>query len=166
VAHVSTTRHLLRARDLADARYREPLDVPAMARAACLSAAHFSREFRRAFGETPHQYLLTRRLERAASLLRSTDWSVARICVSVGLSSVGSFTGSFGRMFGMPPTAYRAAHPPAAQVARVPACVVRAYTRPQVRTFREDAARPVTVDWAEPATAAPTTIRQTRGARA
>ena len=148
------SRHLLRAKDLADRHYAEQLTVADLAAAAGLSPAHFSREFRRAFGESPHGYLLSRRLERAASLLRSTDWSVARICVSVGLSSVGSFTVSFGRMFGMPPTAYRTAHPPAAQVARVPACVVRAYTRPQVRTFREDVARPVAVDWVEPATGA------------
>ena len=139
VAHVSTTRHLLRARDLADARYREPLDVPAMARAACLSAAHFSREFRRAFGETPHQYLLTRRLERAAALLRTTDRSVSDICLAVGLRSVGSFTTSFGRLFGRSPTQYRAAFPPAATRARVPTCIQQAYARPQSRSFREDA---------------------------
>ena len=157
------SRHLLRARDLADAHYAEPLTVDDLAAAARLSPAHFSREFRRAFGESPHQYLLTRRLERAASLLRSTDWSVARICVSVGLSSVGSFTVSFGRMFGMPPTAYRSAHPPAAQVARVPACVVRAWGRPQVRTFREDAASPVPVNWVQPASGA-TTTSETEGA--
>jgi AraC-like DNA-binding protein len=138
VAHVSTTRHLLRARDLADARYREPLDVPAMARAACLSAAHFSREFRRAFGETPHQYLLTRRLERAAALLRTTDRSVSDICLTVGLRSVGSFTTSFGRLFGLSPTEYRAAFPPAATRARVPTCIQQAYARPQSRSFRED----------------------------
>jgi len=83
------TRHLLRAKDLADSRFREPLDVPALGRAAQLSPAHFSREFRRAFGETPHQYLLTRRLERAAALLRNTDHSVADICLEVGLRSVG-----------------------------------------------------------------------------
>ncbi len=140
VAHVSTTRHLLRARDLADARYREPLDVPAMARAACLSAAHFSREFRRAFGETPHQYLLTRRLERAAALLRTTDRSVSDICLAVGLRSVGSFTTSFGRLFGRSPTEYRAAFPPAATRARVPTCIQQAYARPQSRSFREDTA--------------------------
>ena len=81
---VPPSRHLLRAKDLADARYAEPLTVDDLAAAARLSPAHFSREFRRAFGESPHQYLLTRRLERAASLLRSTDWSVARICVAVG----------------------------------------------------------------------------------
>ena len=140
MAHVSTTRHLLRARDLADARYREPLDVPAMARAACLSPAHFSREFRRAFGETPHHYLLTRRLERAAALLRTTDRSVSDICLAVGLRSIGSFTTSFGRLFGRSPTEYRAAFPPAATRARVPTCIQQAYARPQSRSFREDTA--------------------------
>ena len=137
MAPLPPSRHLLRAKDLADARYAEPLTVQDLARAARLSSAHFSREFRRAFGEAPHQYLLTRRLERAATMLRTTDWSVTRICYSVGLQSVGSFTTSFGRMFGVTPTAYRAAHPSPALHARVPACVVRAYGRPQVRTFRE-----------------------------
>ena len=111
---VHPTRHLMRAKDLIDARYFEALDVKALARAARLSPAHFSREFRRAFGESPHQYLLTRRLERAAALLRTTDRSVADICLTVGLRSVGSFTTSFGRAFGRSPTAYRAAYPPAA----------------------------------------------------
>jgi len=135
---VHPTRHLLRARDLIEARYRHPLDVATLAQAARLSPAHFSREFRRAFGESPHQYLLTRRLERAASLLRTTDHSVADICFSVGLSSVGSFTTSFGRTYGMSPTAYRAAHPPAASLARVPSCVLRAWSRPRSSTFGED----------------------------
>ena len=135
---VHPTRHLLRARDLIESRYRDPLDVGTLARAARLSPAHFSREFRRAFGEAPHQYLLSRRLERAAALLRSTDRSVADICFTVGLSSVGSFTTSFGRTYGLTPTAYRGAHPPASSLARVPACVVRFYGRPQHRTFRED----------------------------
>jgi AraC-like DNA-binding protein len=126
-------RHLLRARDLIDARYREPLDVPTLARAARLSPAHFSREFRRAFGETPHQYLLTRRLERAAALLRNTDRAIADICFTVGLRSVGSFTTSFGRAFGLSPSAYRAAHPPAALRARIPTCVLLAWGRPQAR---------------------------------
>ncbi len=138
---VPSARHLLRAKDLADARYPEPLDVPSLARAAHLSPAHFSREFRRAFGESPHAYLLTRRLERAAALLRTTDRSVADICFSVGLQSVGSFTTSFTRTFGVSPTAYRATFPPAAQHARVPACVVHFYGRPQHRTFREDRGR-------------------------
>src|SRR4051794_30035461 len=142
MAFVPPARHLLRAKDLADARYFEPLDVGDMAAAAGLSRAHFSREFRRAFGESPHAYLLTRRLERAAALLRTTDHSVAEICLSVGLTSVGSFTTSFRRMFGKSPTEYRASFPPATAWAVVPSCVVRAYGRPQHRTFREDSSQP------------------------
>jgi AraC-like DNA-binding protein len=134
---VHPVRHLLRAKDLIDARYREPLDVRTLARTAHLSPAHFTREFRRAFGETPHQYLLTRRLERAAALLRNTDRTVADICVNVGLRSVGSFTTSFGRTFGRSPNAYRAKHPPAAARIQVPTCVLQAYTRPY-SSFRED----------------------------
>jgi AraC-like DNA-binding protein len=135
---VHPLRHLVRAKDLIDARYREPLDVKALARAAHLSPAHFSRQFRRAFGEPPHQYLLTRRLERAAALLRNTDRRVADICLLVGLRSVGSFTTSFGRAYGASPTAYRAAHSPAVERARVPTCVLQAYARPQSSTFGED----------------------------
>ena len=130
-------RHLLRARDLVDARYRDPLDVKALARAAKLSPAHFSREFRREFGESPHRYLLHRRLERAATLLRTTDRSVADVCFTVGLRSVGSFTTSFGQEFGMTPTQYRAAHPPAMTRARVPTCVLMAWA-PRYSTFGED----------------------------
>lgn len=126
-------RHLLRARDLIDARYWEPLDVAALARAAHASPAHFSREFRRVFGETPHQYLLTRRLERAAWLLRRTDHSAARICAEVGLASVGSFTSSFKRAYGVTPAAYRAAAPPAAQLAPIPTCYLMAAARPPGR---------------------------------
>ena len=140
---VPPARHLLRAKDLIDARYREPLDVPALARAAHLSTAHFSREFRKAFGETPHHYLLTRRLERAAALLRDTDRSVLDICTSVGLQSVGSFTASFNRTFGVSPTAYRAKFPPAASRAMVPGCVVRVFGRPQTARLEKTAARPV-----------------------
>ena len=136
-APLPPARHLLRAKDLIDARYREPLEVPTLARAAHLSPAHFSREFRRAFGETPHRYLLTRRLERAAALLRNTDHSVADICLDVGLRSVGSFTTSFTQTFGVSPTAYRAAHPPATR-ARIPTCVLLAWARPQSSSFRED----------------------------
>jgi AraC-like DNA-binding protein len=138
MAVLHPTRHLLRAKDLIDTGYREPLDVPTLARAAHLSPAHFSREFRRVFGETPHQYLLTRRLERAAELLRNTDRSIAEICFTVGLSSVGSFITSFGRTYGLTPTAYRAAHPPALTRARVPTCVLQAYARPQGSRFGED----------------------------
>jgi AraC-like DNA-binding protein len=127
---VPPVRHLLRAKDLADARYFEPLGVDDLARAAGLSRAHFSREFRRAFGESPHAYLLTRRLERAAALLRNTDRSVAEICFAVGLRSVGSFTSSFTRAYGISPTVYRRQFPPASAYALVPACVVHAYGRP------------------------------------
>src|SRR5918992_2767509 len=114
MAYVPPARHLLRAKDLVDARYAQPLDVDDLAAAAGLSRAHFSREFRRAFGESPHSYLLTRRLERAAALLRNTDGAVKDICYSVGLRSVGSFTSSFTRVYGRSPLAYRASFPPAA----------------------------------------------------
>jgi AraC-like DNA-binding protein len=140
VSYVPPARHLLRARDLADARYTESLEVDDLARAAGLSRAHFSREFRRAFGESPHAYLLTRRLERAAALLRMTDRSVADVCFSVGLRSLGSFTTSFTRTYGMSPGAYRRAYPPAAHWALIPTCVLRAYGRPQRSTFGEDRA--------------------------
>jgi AraC-like DNA-binding protein len=138
MAFVPPARHLARARDLADARYAEEIGVEDMARAAGLSRAHFSREFKRAFGESPHAYLLTRRLERAAALLRTTDRSVSDICFSVGLRSLGSFTTSFARTYGLSPAAYRDSFPPASDLARIPACVVRFYARPQRRTFRED----------------------------
>src|SRR3954466_9769656 len=149
MAFVPPARHLVRAKDLADARYFEPLDVDDLAAAAGLSRAHFSRASRRAFGESPHAYLLTRRLERAAALLRSTDRSVAEVCLDVGLRSIGSFTTSFTRTFGgplprgsprpsgAPPPGSGGAPPPAAARAMVPSCVVRAYGRPQRRTFRE-----------------------------
>jgi AraC-like DNA-binding protein len=127
MAFVPPARHLLRAKDLADARYFDALDVKALARAAGLSPAHFSRAFR-----------LTRRLERAAMMLVTTDRTVAEICFAVGLRSVGSFTTSFTRTYGRSPTAHRAASPPAAQLALVPACVLRVYGRRQHSTFRED----------------------------
>jgi AraC-like DNA-binding protein len=138
VTYPHPARHLLRAKDLVDARYRDPLDVPTLARAARLSPAHFSREFRRAFGEPPHRYLLMRRMERAAALLRNTDRRVAEICLNVGLRSVGSFTTTFHRTFGVTPTTYRAAHPPALERARVPTCILLAFARPSSSTFGED----------------------------
>jgi AraC-like DNA-binding protein len=136
-------RHLLRAKDLADARYAEPLRVSDLAAAAGLSPAHFSREFKRAFGESPHQYLLTRRLERAAALLRTSDWTITDICFAVGAQSLGSFTTSFSRVYGLSPQAYRASQPPAECWVRIPRCIVQAYGRPQNRTFREAADTPV-----------------------
>jgi AraC-like DNA-binding protein len=142
MARVPPVRHLTRAKDLADVRYTDPLGVDDMARAAGLSRAHFSREFRRTFGEPPHTYLLTRRLERAAALLRTTDYSVADICVAVGLQSVGSFTSSFRRAYGMSPTAYRASFPPASAWAVVPSCVVRVYGRPAKTAHAEKTSPP------------------------
>ncbi|VBA43289.1 Right origin-binding protein [Mycobacterium attenuatum] len=142
-------RYLLRAKDFVDARYAEPITVDDMATAAGLSRAHFSRMFTRTFGESPRAYLQTRRLERAAALLRYTDRSIAEVCVMVGLHSVGSFTSSFARVYGKPPAAYRASLPPAALHARVPHCILRSHTRPpadsrvspQDSTRGEDAGR-------------------------
>jgi AraC-like DNA-binding protein len=126
---VPSTRHLLRAKDLADARYAEPITVDDLAAAAGLSRAHFSRMFSQTFGESPRSYLRSRRLERAAALLRYTDRSVADIAVLVGLQSVGSFTSSFARVYGLPPAAYRASLPAASVHARVPNCILRRDTR-------------------------------------
>jgi AraC-like DNA-binding protein len=140
MAFVAPARNLLRARDLADERYFEPLTVEDLARTSGFSRAHFIRAFRQTFGEAPHAYLLTRRLERAAALLRNTDHSVADICTAVGLSSVGSFTTSFTRTYGESPTHYRRRFPPAVTRAPIPSCVWRFYGRPQHRTFGEDAA--------------------------
>jgi AraC-like DNA-binding protein len=137
MAFAPPARHLLRAKDLADARYSERVEVADMAGAAGLSKAHFSREFRRAFGESPHHYLLTRRLERAATLLRMTNWTVGEICVGVGLISLGSFTTSFKRVYGQTPTEYRSKQPPASLAARVPSCVLRTYLRPETARFKK-----------------------------
>jgi transcriptional regulator GlxA family with amidase domain len=143
VTPVPLARHLLRARDLVDSRYAEPLDLDALARAANVSPRHFSRSFRSTFGETPHQYLLTRRIERARHLLRTTDLQVAEICLDVGCNSVGSFTTTFRRHVGMSPTDYRRARggrPTAAD--RIPLCFAMAWARrPADGAFGEESRR-------------------------
>ena len=125
--------HLRRSRDLMDREYARPLDVPAMARAALMSPAHFSRQFRAAYGETPYGYLMTRRIERAKALLRRGDRSVTEVCLEVGCTSLGSFSARFTEVVGESPSAYRARDHRAG--ATVPACVAKAWTRPE-RTSR------------------------------
>src|SRR6476659_4004917 len=127
---VPPARYLQRAKDLVDARYAEPITVDDLAAAAGLSRAHFSRMFTRTFGESPRSYLQSRRLERAAALLRYTDRSVADICVMVGLLSVGSFTTSFARVYGKPPAAYRASMPSAVIYAPAHSRILARDTRP------------------------------------
>lgn len=125
-------RRLLRAKDFIDRHYEEPLRVEVVAQVAHQSAAHFARQFHRAFGETPHQYLQTRRLERAAHLLRNTDYTFARIAVSVGLSGVGTFTSAFHRVYGQTPTEYRAHHLPGLVDRVIPTCIREAINRPRL----------------------------------
>lgn len=144
MAAVGPERHLLKAKDLADGRYGESINAGDMADAAGLSRSHFSREFKRTFGESPNQYLLNRRLERAAHLLRNTDWRVNEICLHVGLKSVGSFTSSFSRTFGCSPTEYRRKHPPARAHVMVPGCITRMYGRMAVSTYEEPRATETT----------------------
>ena len=133
-------RHLLRARDLIDGRYSERLDLRALSRAAHVSPRHFSRSFRKIFGETPYQYLLSRRLERARHLLRTTDDSVAEICIAVGFTSVGSFTSTFTRHVGVSPTTYRRATSAPSVADHIPLCVIKAWTRRPLGANREDTA--------------------------
>lgn len=119
---------LRRARDRMDRDYAQPLDVPTLAREALMSAGHFSRSFRAAYGETPYGYLMTRRIERAKALLRRGDLSVTDVCVEVGCTSLGSFSSRFTELVGMSPSAYRAQQHEAG--AAVPACVAKVRTRP------------------------------------
>ena len=120
--------HLRRARDLMDREYASPLDVNAMARAALMSTAHFSRQFRATYGETPYGYLMTRRIERAKALLRRGDISVTEACMEVGCTSLGSFSARFTQLVGETPTAYRAGDHGA--LAGVPGCIAKDLTRP------------------------------------
>ncbi|MFB8387210.1 helix-turn-helix transcriptional regulator [Microbacterium sp. NPDC055910] len=127
VLTIDTLAHLRRARDLIDRAYAEPLDVPTMAARAHMSPAHFSREFKAAYGETPYAYLITRRIERAMALLRRGT-SVTDACTAVGATSLGSFSSSFTEIVGETPSAYRA-HPHDAAEA-MPLCVAKILTRP------------------------------------
>ncbi len=120
--------HLRRARDLMDREYSRPLDVAALARAALMSSAHFSRQFRASYGETPYAYLMTRRIERAKALLRVGDLSVTEVCTAVGCTSLGSFSARFTQLVGETPTAYRARDHTA--LASVPGCIAKDLTRP------------------------------------
>ncbi|HKO39382.1 MAG TPA: helix-turn-helix transcriptional regulator [Solirubrobacterales bacterium] len=124
--------HLRRARDLMDREYMRPLDVDAIARAALMSTAHFSRRFRAAYGETPYAYLMTRRIERAKALLRRGDMSVSGVCWEVGCTSLGSFSARFTELVGETPTAYRARDH--GVLASVPGCVAKDITRPSAKS--------------------------------
>lgn len=135
---VELPRRLLRARDFIDSHYEQTLSITDIALVAHLSSSHFARQFRAEFGETPQRYLSSRRLERAAFLLRNTDYSVARICVSVGFASVGSFTSAFGRAYRVTPARYRARHLPALLARVIPPCVLSAIDRPQLSRMGED----------------------------
>lgn len=132
--HLRDLAHLRRARDLMDREYAQPLDVAALARAALMSPAHFSRRFRAAYGETPYGYLMTRRVERAKLLLRRGEMSVSEVCMAVGCSSLGSFSARFTRLVGETPTAYRARNH--AALAEVPGCIAKDVTRPSREASR------------------------------
>ena len=123
--------HLRRARDLMDREYARPLNVATLARTALMSPAHFSRQFREAYGETPYAYLMTRRIERAKALLRGGGMSVTEVCAEVGCTSLGSFSSRFTEVAGVSPTEYRARDHSSA--AEIPPCMVMVYTRPPRR---------------------------------
>jgi transcriptional regulator GlxA family with amidase domain len=120
---------LRRARDRMDRAFEEPLVVPAIARTALMSPAHFSRRFRQEYGESPYSYLMTRRIERAMALLRRGDLTVTEICMAVGCTSLGSFSASFTKLVGLPPSVYRSLEH--RDDAILPACVQRERTRPR-----------------------------------
>ena len=130
---IANLAHLRRARDLMDREYAKPLDIAAIARAALMSPAHFSRRFRAAYGETPYSYLMTRRIERAKSLLRG-GMSVTETCFAVGCTSLGSFSARFTELVGETPTAYRAGDH--SRLVNVPGCIAKEMTRPSRKPSR------------------------------
>jgi transcriptional regulator GlxA family with amidase domain len=123
-------RRMLRARDMMDRAFAQPLDVPSLARLTHISPAHFSRQFRATFGETPHRYLQRRRVERAMELLRETNLPVTEICFDVGFNSLGTFTRTFREIVGQPASAYRQRFAGDGAALRVPACWAMAWLRP------------------------------------
>ncbi len=153
--------HLRRARDLMDREYASPLGVAALARAALMSPAHFSRQFRAAYGETPYAYLMTRRIERAKALLRRGDMSVTEVCFEVGCSSLGSFSARFTEVVGETPTTYRARDHGA--LASVPGCIAKDLTRPTPKSRRRLKSN---AGSAARAQGKPSRIGEARGARA
>jgi AraC-like DNA-binding protein len=122
-----TNRRMLRARDLMDRSYAEPLDVPRLAAVAHLSPSQFGRVFRSVFGETPHRYLQRRRVERAMTLLRQTDRPVTQVAWDVGFASLGTFSRTFSTVVGCSPSEFRQRHEPVP----VPSCFIAAWTRPR-----------------------------------
>lgn len=135
-ANLETLVLMRRVRDRIDREYAQPLDVEALARGVHISAGHLHRSFVSAYGESPYQYLMTRRIERAMTLLRTTDMPVSDICFTVGYGSVGTFTTRFSELIGVPPTAYRDSG--AVPLPGMPGCIVRAISRP----VRNQEARP------------------------
>ena len=130
-ARLRDLARLRRARDRMDRDFAEPLDIGKLAQTALMSPGHFSRSFRAAYGQTPHKYLMTRRIERAKALLRRGDLSVTEVCYQVGFSSPGSFSSRFTELIGVSPSEYRARdHGPAAEI---PSCMAMVYTRPARR---------------------------------
>lgn len=127
---ISLARHLLRVRDLIDRAYSEQLDIAALARSASVSPGYFSRSFKAAFGETPYQYLLSRRMERAKALLRDGELTVTDVCMAVGFTSLGSFSTAFRRFVGESPSTYRERDGHVA-MEQLPHCYVRMWSRPR-----------------------------------
>ncbi len=125
---LSDLARLRRVRDRIDREYAQPLDVEALARGAHMSAGHFSRQFKLAYGESPYGYLMTRRIERAMALLRRGDMSVTEVCFEVGCSSLGTFSSRFAELVGVPPSVYRSRA--ARATAGMPSCVAKQVTRP------------------------------------
>ncbi|WP_333761362.1 helix-turn-helix transcriptional regulator [Streptomyces sp. IBSBF 2390] len=126
-------RRLRRVRDRMDREFAEPLDMTELARGALMSPGHFQRSFRKAFGETPYSYLMTRRIERAKALLRRGDLTVTEVCIAVGCTSLGSFSSRFTELVGETPSAYRSRDHEASAV--IPSCVARTFTRPRRRPY-------------------------------